>query len=409
MSVLSLTNEAVKRWEPIVESKNVAPIKSSAKKKAMVRILENSVKENIINPNGRMVSEETKTGDIAKFDPVLIALLRRTQPNLVGTNLLGLQPMTGPTGLIFAQRVYYGNPSGGTETWNANRPDVNRSGDGTGVGMSTAALEALGANRVVNTSDAGSSTDPVIVSNPWGEMSMGISSIPVTAKGRALKAHFTHELAQDLKNIHGLDAESELATILQGEIIAEIDYEILAFIQTQAKNGGTINVTADTDGRWSVERYQGLVRLLDRQSNIIGQETRRGRATWIVTTPDVAGALELAGKLNMFADRDFGINEVNVTGLTYAGKLANKWDVYIDPYASSGTNWATLGYKGTNEYDAGGYYAPYTPLEFYKGQGEDSFQPRIGFKTRYGIVHNPYASGVSGQNPYFRTVTISNL
>lgn len=408
MSKTILTEATIKKWANVVESKNLAPIKNLTKKKNLIRVLENTARELGLNNNPSLVSETTLAGDIQNFNPVLISLLRRTQPNLVATNLVGNQPMSGPTGMIFAQKVWYGNASGGTETWNANRPDVTKSGTAGGIGMATATAEALGANRAVDTL-AGSATDPVFVSNPWGEMSMSIAQVTVTAVTRALKSHFTHELAQDLKAIHGLDAESELATILQGEIIGEIDYEILAFLDSQAKSGGTIDVTADTDGRWSVERYQGLVRLLDRQSNIIGQETRRGRATWIVTTPDVAGALELAGKLNMFADRDFGINEVNVVGLTYVGKLAGKWDVYIDPYATSGTDWAILGYKGQNEYDAGAYYAPYTPLEFYRGQGEDSFQPRIGFKTRYGLVANPYASGVSGANPYFRKVAITNL
>lgn len=406
MSKTILTEATINKWAPVVESKNLAPIKNLTKKKNLIRVLENTERE--LGLSRSLKTETTNAGDIANFNPVLISLLRRTQPNLVSTNLIGNQPMSGPTGMIFAQKVWYGNASGGTETWNANRPDVTRSGTSGGVGMSTATGEALGNARAVDTL-AGSATDPVFVSNPWGEMSMSIAQVTVTAVTRALKSHFTHELAQDLKAIHGLDAESELATILQGELIGEIDYEILAFVDSQAKSGGTIDVAADTDGRWSVERYQGLVRLLDRQSNIIGQETRRGRATWIVTTPDVAGALELAGKLNMFADRDFGINEVNVVGLTYVGKLAGKWDVYIDPYATSGTDWAILGYKGQNEYDAGAYYAPYTPLEFYRGQGEDSFQPRIGFKTRYGLVANPYASGVSGANPYFRKVSITNL
>lgn len=397
-----LTEAIVKKWESVVESKNASPIKNLTRKKNLIRVLENTAREFGIG----MKTEDTRTGDVAKYDPVLISLLRRTQPNLVATRLVGNQPMSGPTGLIFAQKVWYGN-NGDTETWNANRPDVNRSGDGAGAGMSTAALESLGQTRAVDATSL-STSEPVFVSNPWAEMSMSIVPVTVVAKSRAMKAHFTHELVQDLKAIHGLDAESELATILQGEIIAEIDYEILAFIDAQAKTGGTIDVAADTDGRWSVERYQGLVRLLDRQSNIIGQETRRGRATWIVTTPDVAGALELAGKLNMFADRDFGVDEVNVTGLTYVGKLAGKWDVYIDPYATSGTDWAILGYKGANEYDAGAYYSPYTPLELYKGQGEDTFQPRIGFKTRYGLTANPYGSG-TGNNPYFRKVSITNL
>jgi hypothetical protein len=392
-----LTEAVMKKWAPILEAKGAPKFRSTKRERDMVRILENS-----------FANESTRTGDIAKYDPVLIALLRRTMPNLVGTNLLGLQPMSGPTGLVFAQRIFYGGtPSTGTETWNQNRPDVNQSGNGTGGGMTVANAELLG-SHVVNTA-VSSTTQPVIESPAWSEMSMSIDQIQVTAKTRAMKSHFTNELAEDLKAIHGLDAETELATILQCELQAEIDYEILAFCDSQAKNGGTINVDTDTDGRWSAEKYMGLVRLLDRQSNIIGQETRRGRATWMVTTPDVAGALELSGKLNQYSDRDFGDINVDVTGITYAGKLAGKWDVYIDPYATSGTDWVLMGYKGSNDYDAGGFYCPYTPLTFYSGNGEDSFQPRIGFKTRYGLVHNPYASGSSGTNPYFRKISVTNL
>jgi hypothetical protein len=394
-----LTEAVMKKWAPILEAKGAAKFRSHKRERDMVHILENTFAR---------TNESTRTADIAKYDPVLISLLRRTMPNLVGGNLLGVQPMTGPSGLVFAQRVYYGGtPSTGTETWNQNRPDVNHSGNGAGAGMSTANMELLG-TQVVNTS-VSSATQPLIQSPAWGEMSFSIDQITVTAKGRALKAHFTHELIDDLRAIHGLDAETELATILQGELAAEIDYEILAFCDAQAKNGGTINVDVDTDGRWSQEKYQGMVRLLDRQSNIIGQETRRGRATWMVTTPDVAGALELSGKLNQYADRDFGDINVDVTGITYAGRLAGKWDVYIDPYSTSGTDWVLMGYKGNNDYDAGGFYCPYTPFTFYKGQGEESFQPRIGFKTRYGLIHNPYASGSNGTNPYFRKISITNL
>ena len=399
MSKPQLITEAMKaRWKPVMEANGAPKLKSSKRASDLLRILENTMP----------ISEATRTGDISKYDPVLIALLRRTMPNLVGTNLVGMQPMSGPTGLVFAQRIFYGGtPSTGTETWNQNRPDVNQSGNGAGAGMSTANAELLG-TKVVDVS--GSSTTQPVVENPaWSEMSMSIDQIQVTAKTRAMKSHFTNELVEDLKAIHGLDAETELATILQGELQAEIDYEILAFVDAQAKNGGTINVNTDTDGRWSAEKYMGLVRLLDRQSNIIGQETRRGRATWIVTTPDVAGALELSGKLNQYAARDFGDLTVDVTGITFAGRLAGKWDLYIDPYASSGTNWALMGYKGVNDYDAGAFYCPYTPLTFYRGNGEDSFQPRIGFKTRYGLVHNPYASGSSGTNPYFRKISITNL
>lgn len=397
-----LTEAMVNQWKPVLEAKDAPEIKSRSARNNLVHILENTRK---------VLKEGTVTADVAKYDPVLIALLRRTMPNLVANNLVGVQPMTGPTGLIFAQKIHYRNPVTGvrTETWRADRPDVNVAGDGAGSGMSAAAAEILGANRSVNTSDAGAAVDPVVNTNPWDEMDMTIAQISVTAKTRALKANFTNELAEDLRAIHGLDAETELATILQGEIQAEIDYEILAYLKSQAVAGGVIDINVDTDGRWSVEKYMGLVRLLDRQSNIIGQQTRRGRATWIVTTPDVAGALEMAGKVNMYADRDLGDLNTDVTGLTFVGKLANKWDLYIDPYAVTGTNWALLGYKGANNYDAGAFYTPYTPLTFYSGKGEDSFQPRIGFKTRYGLTYNPYASGAAGANPYFRQVDITNL
>jgi len=402
MSKRILTEAIVSKWDKVIKTEGAPEIKNRTVRNNLLHLLENTRQH---------LAEGTVTADVAKYDPVLIALLRRTMPNLVANNLVGVQPMTGPSGLVFAQKIHYRNPTTGvrTETWNANRPDVNRSGDGAGNGMATASAEVLGQNLHVNTSDAGAAQDPVVQTNPWDEMDMTIAQIQVVAKTRALKSHFTNELAEDLRAIHGLDAETELATILQGEIQAEIDYEILAFLRAQAVAAGTININTDTDGRWSVEKYMGLIRLLDRQSNLIGQTTRRGRATWIVTTPDVAGALEMAGKVNMYADRNMGDLNVDVTGITYVGKLANKWDLYIDPYAASGTNWALLGYKGNNNYDAGAFYCPYTPLTFYKGQGDESFQPRIGFKTRYGLVHNPYASGVSGANPYFREVSITNL
>ncbi len=400
MNKRMLTEQMIKKWEPVLAAEGAPAFKNRTQKNHLIQVLENT---------RHALTESTVTADVAKYDPVLIALLRRTMPNLVANNLVGVQPMTGPTGLVFAQKIHYLNPTTGsrTETWNANRPDVNRAGDGAGNGMSTAAAEILGKNFEVDAT--GGANEPVIQSNPWDEMDMTIAQIQVTAKTRALKSHFTNELAEDLRAIHGLDAETELATILQGELQAEIDYEILAYLRAQAVAAGTINVNTDTDGRWSVEKYMGLIRLLDRQSNLIGQQTRRGRATWIVTTPDVAGALEMAGKVNMYADRNMGDLNVDVTGITYVGKLANKWDLYIDPYAASGTNWALLGYKGNNNYDAGAFYCPYTPLTFYKGQGDESFQPRIGFKTRYGLVHNPYASGSSGANPYYREVSITNL
>lgn len=394
-----VTEAAINRWKQVVDLGALPRIESNTRRKQLVALLENATQHIRSEASNR-------TGDIAKYDPVLISLLRRTMPNLVGNRLVGVQPMTGPTGLVFAQRVYYGDPSTGTETWNQNRPDVTHTGTAGGEGLLTADGELLGVDK--ETTDSGSGfPHPVSQVNPWPEMTMGIDSIEVRARTRALKSTFTHEMVEDLRSIHGLDAETELATILQAEVQAEIDYEILAFVDSQAKNGGTINIQTDTDGRWSAERYVGLIRLLGRQSNIIGQETRRGRATYIVTTPDVADALEMTGRV----DTSFTYGDLNtdVTGITMVGRLAGKWDLYIDPYATSGTDWALLGYRGTNDYDAGGYYCPYTPMTFYRANGEDSFQPRIGFKTRYGLIHNPYAPGTAGQNPYFRKVDITNL
>lgn len=375
-------------------------LKSSAEQGQMLKLFDNT--------RHVMKSEGTSSGDVAQYDTVLLNLLRRTIPNLVGTKLIGQQVMKTPNAVIFAQRVLYGdNPSTGTETWNANRPDVNQSGTGGGAGMATSIAETLGTAVVDPT--AVTATTPIIELPAWGKMSMKIDKISVEAKTRALKANFTNELVEDFRALFGGDAYSELAQILQGEIMAEIDYEILAFISSQAKVGTAINVATATDGRWAAEKYLGLVRLLDRNGNIIGQETRRGRATWIVTTPDVAAALEMTGKIHNDYEYYGGDQpEVNVTGLTYVGKLARKYDLYIDPYAVSGTDWAILGYKGS-DMDAGAYYCPYVPMTMYTGQGEDTFNPKIGFKTRYGLVHNPYASGVAAANPYFRKIAITNL
>ncbi len=396
---MKLFNEsALKDFEKdFLRMEGAGRIKSARQQAQMLQLLNN------------MKKEANTSADIAQYDTVLINLLRRTMPNLVATNLLGVQTMKAPTSLVFAQRVFYGdNPSapGAVETWRNARPDVTKSGTALGTAMATAVGEALG-TQVVDPTAAGPTT-PVVESPAWGRMSTKIDKIQVTAATRALKTHMTQEMIQDLSALHGIDAVSEMTGVLQGELMAEIDYELLAWIQSQATVGTAININTDTDGRWSAEKYLGLIRLLDRQSNLIGQQTRRGRATWIVTTPDVAGALEMTGKIHN--DYEYGADsmDVNVTGITYVGKLAKKYDVYIDPYATPGTNFALLGYKGSDT-DAGGFYCPYVPLSFHQTKDPQTFEEILGVKTRYGIVHNPYASGAAGANPYFRSVAITNL
>ena len=371
------------------------PFKNLTEQTNMVTLYENTKRE---------MKNEAVSADIASYDTMIGQLLHRTVPNMVGSNLVGVQPMKQPVQFISAMKVFYGDTPAGTETWNANRPDVTQSGTALGVGMATSIAEQLG-TKVVDATSV-STTAPVSENPAWGKMTFNIVRVNVEAKSRALKATFTNEFVEDLRALYGEDAESNLAAILQGEISAELDYELLNFVSSQAVVGTTINMTADTDGRWAAERYLGLARLLDRQGYIIGQQTRRGRATFIVTTPDVVGALDMTGRIHN--DYDFGVGEANVTGLTYCGKLSGKYDIYIDPYATPGTNFALLGYRG-NDYDAGAYYCPYVPLTMYKANDTDSFNPRIGFKTRYGLVHNPYASGVAGANPYFRRVSITNL
>lgn len=354
--------------------------------------------------NTKKVMNEAVSGDVAGYEALVGQLLHRTVPNMVGTNLVGVQPMKQPVQFVSAMRVFYGDTPAGTETWNATRPDITQSGTALGVGMATSVAEQLG-TKVVDATSL-STTTPTVESPAWGRMTVSTVKVNVEAKTRAMKATFSTEFLQDLKALYGEDGESILSNILQGEISAELDYELLNFVSTQAVVGTTINMTTDTDGRWAAEKYLGLARLLDRNGYIIGQQTRRGRATFIVTTPDVVGALDMTGRIHN--DFDFGVGEVNVTGLTYCGKLSGKYDIYIDPYATPGTNFALMGYRGS-DYDAGAFYCPYVPLTMYSATDPGTFQPVIGFKTRYGLIHNPYASGAAGANPYFRKISITNL
>ena len=371
------------------------------------------------------------TSSVANFDPVLISLVRRSMPNLIAYDVCGVQPMNGPTGLIFAMKSRYGK--GATSSTEAlfNEAQTRFAGDSAGThdsdnasgwngidsegarltalgagGMPTADAEALGAT--------GGST--------FNEMGFTIEKSTVTAKSRALKAEYSLELAQDLKAIHGLDAETELANILSTEILAEINREVIRTINSQAKTGaqqanvtsnGIFNMSTDADGRWSAEKFKGLGVQIDRECNVIAKETRRGKGNVIICSSDVATALAAAGTLD-YSPAISNQLQVDDTGNTFAGLLNGRIKVYIDPYAS--TDYVTVGYKGTNPYDSGVFYCPYVPLQMVKAVAEDTFAPKIGFKTRYGMASNPFvgatpANGLAAvkTNMYYRIFRVDNI
>jgi hypothetical protein len=382
------------------------------------------------------------------FDPVLISLIRRSMPNLIAYDLCGVQPMNGPTGLIFAMRSRYKNQTG-TETF-YNEVDSAFSGQDTGfnnttgfldgaVGLGTTTqsgsnpglLNAAGATATTYNVGQGMRTDDAESlgqsgGDQFNEMAFSIEKITVTAKSRALKAEYSLELAQDLKAIHGLNAEAELANLLSTEILAEINREVIRTIYNVAKPGaqtnvataGTFDLDVDSNGRWSVEKFKGLIFQIERDANAIAQQTRRGKGNMILCSADVASALTMAGVLDYTPALNANLN-VDDTGNTFAGVLQGKYKVYIDPYAAnvSANQYYTVGYKGTSPYDAGIFYCPYVPLQMVRAIGQDSFQPKIGFKTRYGMVANPFAEGTTAglgvlnarTNNYYRILRIRNL
>jgi len=395
----------------------------------------------------------TSTGALQGFDPVLISLIRRAMPNLVAYDLAGVQPMNGPTGLIFAMRSRY-KTQGGTEAF-YNEVDSAFSGQGStftetegwtnAVGLGTTAqsgsnpglLDAAGTNPTIYNVGQGMRTDNAenlgtTEGGQFNEMAFSIEKITVTAKSRALKAEYSLELAQDLKAIHGLNAEAELANLLSTEILAEINREVIRTIYNVAKPGaqtnvatnGTFDLDVDSNGRWSVEKFKGLIFQIERDANAIAQQTRRGKGNMILCSADVASALTMAGVLDYTPALNANLN-VDDTGNTFAGILQGKYKVYIDPYAGGFTNSAgtqgqyyVVGYKGSSPYDAGLFYCPYVPLQMVRAVGENTFQPKIGFKTRYGIVANPFAKGADTANPgvlerntnvYYRRVAVTNL
>ena len=432
----------MEKWGPVLDHESVSPIQDNYKKAVTARLLENqevALQEERNQVQGNFISEAAAAnniggGNIGTFDPVLISLVRRAMPNLIAYDIAGVQPMSGPTGLIFAMKSKY-STQGGTEALGLDEADTDFSGTGThqadptglsgvtdadtdgtiadeadtvstfGSGLGTAAAERLG----VGESGDGS----------FGEMAFSIEKSTVTAKSRALKAEYTMELAQDLKAIHGLDAEGELANILSAEILAEINREVVRTILTKAKIGalqtstavsGIFDVNTDSDGRWMVERFKGLIMQIERECNVIAKETRRGKGNFIICSSDVASALAAAGMLDYTPALSANLN-VDDTGNTFAGVLNGRVKVYIDPYAT--TDFVCVGYRGTNPYDAGMFYCPYVPLTMVKAVGENDFQPRMGFKTRYGMVANPFVAadgvGTNRANQYFRIFRVDDI
>ena len=434
----------VSKWAPVLNEETAGPISDNYRKQVTAAILENQERAmreeagfSAFGSINEAAPANATGGNVDNFDPVLISLVRRAMPNLMAYDIAGVQPMTGPTGLIFAMKSKY-STQGGTEALGIAEPNTAFSGDGTahgsggpsglgdgagdsadgmvddrdsseyGKGMTTAAGEALG-------DSAG---------NPFAEMAFSIEKQTVTAKTRALKAEYTMELAQDLKAIHGLDAETELANILSAEILAEINREVVRAVNAQAKLGastsqtttnGIFDVDADADGRWSVEKFKGLIFQIEREANTIAKETRRGKGNFVICSSDVASALAASGMLDYTPAMSTNLN-VDDTGNTFAGVLNGKMKVYVDPYASA--DYINVGYKGTSAYDAGVFYCPYVPLTMVRAVGENDFQPRIGFKTRYGMTANPFVTGAiaaqtglpaPGNNQYYRIFRVDNI
>ena len=423
------TEHLQEKWQPVLEHNDLPEIADSYRKAVTTVILENQ--EKALKEDKGFLGESVPTNAtgsaVDNWDPILISLVRRAMPNLIAYDVAGVQPMTGPTGLIFAMRSRYTNQAGtenqyaeadsdfsGAGTHAGTNPAVLNDGSpGTytgGTGMTRGAAEALGDSA----------------SNSFAEMSFSIEKNSVEAKSRALKAEYTMELAQDLKAIHGLDAETELANILSSEILNEINRELIRTIYVTAKPGaqidtatsGIFDMDVDSNGRWSVEKFKGLMFQLERDANAIAQETRRGKGNVIICSSDVASALQMAGVLDYTPALNNNLN-VDDAGNTFAGVLNGRFKVYIDPYSANqaAKQYYTVGYKGTSPYDAGLFYCPYVPLQMVRAVGENTFQPKIGFKTRYGLTANPFAGGATvrsgaltaNDNVYYRRVQVTNI
>ena len=437
---MNISEQLRKKWSVVIDHEALPKIADSHRRDVTIQILENQQRA-IKEEKEQLLREAAPTnnissGNVGAWDPILISLVRRAMPNLIAYDVCGVQPMTGPTGLIFAMRSKYstmssssytngvanneaffneaetdfaGRQSGMSGYVQAQGSDPFMSPYTTGIAMTTGQAEALGDG----------------VGFAFNEMALSIDKVTVTAQSRALKAEYTMELAQDLKAIHGLDAETELANILSTEILAEINREIIRTLYYIAKPGaqksvttpGVFDLDTDSNGRWLEEKFKGMLFQVERDANQIARETRRGKGNFIICSSDVASALAMTGILSYAPALATNLN-VDDTGNTFAGVLKNNTKVFIDPYFNNtgdlNTELLMVGYKGSSPYDAGFFYCPYIPLQMVRAVGENSFQPKIGFKTRYGLVANPYYTNSVGaitatSNPYYRLVKISNL
>ena len=440
---MDLRTNLVEKWQPILEHDDLTPIADTHKRAVTAQLLENTeiaLREGSAYSSQSLLSEATHTptnatgADVDNYDPVLISLVRRAMPNLVAYDMCGVQPMSGPTGLIFAMRSKYTNQSNSATEAFYNEADTAFST--VAAGANTLGDKHVGsvpgsANNaeagVYNFADGMETNQAEALGNAsnvaFPEMAFSIEKVSVTAGSRALKAEYTMELAQDLRAIHGLDAETELASILSTEILAEINREIIRTINVVAKQGattdtttaGTFDLDTDSNGRWSVEKFKGLMFQIERDANQIAKDTRRGKGNVLITSSDVASALQMAGVLDYTPALNSNNLQVDDTGNTFAGVLNGRYRVYIDPYTTG--NYYTLGYKGSSAFDAGIFYCPYVPLQMVRAVGEQTFQPKIGFKTRYGVVANPFAEGTGvglgalnkDSNVYYRRVLVNNI
>jgi hypothetical protein len=448
-----LSESLQKKWESVLEHPDLPTIRDPYRKAVTAVILENQAVE--MQKASGMLNEAAPTnsvgtggyggtaaagGPVAGFDPILISLVRRSLPNLIAYDVCGVQPMTGPTGLIFAMRTTYGtqNVTAGAVEAFYNEANTVFSGSGTNqFGLELAANTELGSGNTFIAANVATGTGMTTsvgealgdgAGAAFGEMAFSIEKVTVTARTRALKAEYSMELAQDLKAVHGLDAETELSNILSSEILAEINREVIRVIYQTARVGaqvgttqrGTFNLDTDSNGRWMVEKVKGLAFQIEREANTIAKTTRRGKGNIMICSSDVASALAMAGILDYQSALQSQVNlTVDDTGNTFAGTMFGRIKVYIDPYfpAGSTSEFAVVGFKGSNAYDAGLFYCPYVPLQMVRAVDTGTFQPKIGFKTRYGLVANPFAQGTAQglgaltamSNLYYRSFRIANL
>ena len=436
------TEHLQEKWQPVLGHPDLPEIKDAYRRAVTTVILENQ--EKAMREDASFLSEAAPanaTGaQVANWDPILISLVRRAMPSLIAYDVCGVQPMTGPTGLIFAMKAHYTSQSGTEALFN----EANTGFAGTGTQLGTEVLKALSAATFTTGTGMATATGEALgdsAANAFAEMAFSIEKATVTAKTRALKAEYTMELAQDLKAIHGLDAETELANILSAEILAEINREVIRTIYQNAKIGAQANTTAvgifdldtDSNGRWSVERFKGMMFAIERDANVVARDTRRGKGNIIICSADVASAFVMAGMMDYAPAMSTNL-DVDSAGNTFAGVLNGRFKVYVDPYmnmtvpyangGATAAQYYTVGYKGSSPYDAGLFYCPYVPLQMVRAVGENSFQPKIGFKTRYGLAANPFAaSGAvaagdtvnsdasldANTNAWYRRVKVTNL